>query len=46
MSMKTKIAITIDKETYDKLKILADSDKRTVSSLINKILSDFLVREG
>ena len=40
--MKKKIAITIDMEIWGKAKILADEENRTLSNLINKILSDYL----
>jgi len=40
--MKTKIAITLDEEILKLVKELAESESRTVSSQINKILKDFL----
>lgn len=39
--MKKKLAITLDEEVLDKLKEYANSEDRTVSSQINKILKDF-----
>lgn len=39
--MKTKIAITLDEEVLELIKELAESESRTVSSQINKILKDF-----
>lgn len=39
--MKKKLAITLDDEIVDKLKILADKEGRSISSLINKILMDY-----
>ena len=40
--MKQKLAITLDEEVLEKLKLLADKEDRTVSSQINKILKDYL----
>lgn len=40
--MKKKIAITIDEEVLEKLKIFANKEDRSISSQINKILKDFL----
>jgi hypothetical protein len=40
--LKTKLAITIDKEVLELLKALAKKEDRTISSQINKILKDFL----
>jgi len=39
--VKTKIAITLDEEVLELIKELAESESRTVSSQINKILKDF-----
>lgn len=43
--MKKKIAITLDEEVLNKLRIYAEKEDRTVSSQINKILKDFLSKE-
>jgi len=40
--LKTKIAITIDKDVLALLKALATKEDRTISSQINKVLKDFL----
>jgi hypothetical protein len=40
--MKRKIAITIDEEVLEMLKVLAKKEDRTISSQINKILKDVL----
>ena len=40
--MKQKLAITLDEEVLEKLKLFAEKEDRTVSSQINKILKDFL----
>jgi len=40
--MKKKIAITVDMDIWKKAKVLADKENRTLSNLINKILSDYL----
>lgn len=41
--MKQKIAITLDEEVLDNLKIYAGNEDRTISSQINKILKDFFI---
>lgn len=43
--MKKKIAITIDEEILNKLKVYSKKEDRTISSQINKILKDFF-KEG
>lgn len=43
--MKKKIAITIDEDVLSKLKDYAEKEDRTVSSQINKILKDFLLKK-
>lgn len=40
--MKSKIAVTLDEEIYKLIKELAESESRSVSSQINKILKDYL----
>lgn len=40
--MKQKIAITLDEEILDKLKVLTIKEDRNISNLINKILKDYL----
>ena len=40
--MKKKIAITLDEEVLENLKLLAKEEDRTISSQINKILKDYL----
>lgn len=40
--MKKKLAITVDEEILEKLKILAEKEGRSISSQINKILMDYL----
>ena len=40
--MKQKIAITLDEEILNKLKIVAIKEDRNISNLINKILKDYL----
>ena len=40
--MKTKIAITLDAEILKQIRKTADSEGRSVSSQINKILKDFI----
>ena len=39
---KSKISITIDPEVYEVVQREADKDDRTVSSMINKILKDWV----
>ena len=41
-SLKQTLAVTIDEEIIEKIKLLADQESRSVSSQINKILKDFL----
>jgi len=38
--MKAKITITIDEEILKKIQFIAETEKRTISSLINKFLND------
>jgi len=40
--MKGKIAITIDEDVLEKVRLLADKEDRNISNQINKILKDFL----
>jgi hypothetical protein len=44
--VKKKIAITLDEDVLEKLKVFADKEDRTISSQINKILKDFLSKEN
>ena len=39
---KTKTSISLDKDTYDKVKEIADKESRSFSQQVNKILNDFL----
>ena len=40
--LKSTLAITLDEEVLEKLKLFADKEDRTISSQINKILKDYL----
>ena len=40
--MKKKLAITLDEEVLKDLTIYANTEDRSISSQINKILKDFL----
>jgi len=40
--MKSKITITVDSEVLEQIQKLSESESRSVSSLINKILKDFI----
>ena len=40
--MKIKLAVTIDEEIVEKIKLMADEESRSISSQINKILKDFI----
>lgn len=40
--MKQKIAITLDEEVLDEIKLLVIKEDRNISNLINKILKDYL----
>jgi hypothetical protein len=40
--MKTKIAITLDQDVLKLIREMANSEGRSISSQINKILKDFL----
>ncbi len=40
--MKNKIAITLDEEVLERLKVFAVEEGRSISSQINKILKDYL----
>ena len=40
--MKSKLAITLDEEVLEQLKVLAKEEGRSISSQINKILKDYL----
>lgn len=42
---KEKLSITLDREVFDALSKLAEDDDRSISSMINKILRDQLLRE-
>ena len=41
-SNKVKLSITVDIEIHEAVKQLASEDDRNVSSMINKILKDFI----
>ena len=43
--MKQKLAITIDEEILEELRLLADKEDRSLSGQINKILKDFFERK-
>lgn len=40
--MKTKITITIDENVLKAITNVAESESRTISGLINKVLKDFV----
>lgn len=40
--MKKKLAITLDEEVLEKIKVLTVIEDRTISSQINKILKEYL----
>jgi len=42
----TRMMITIPKDIYARLSLLAVKDKRSLSNLCVKILSEYLEREG
>jgi len=42
--LKDKISITIDQPTLEKLRILAESQDRSLSSYINLVLRDHLTQ--
>ena len=39
---KAKISITVDQEIFDKIAEYAENDDRSVSSMINKILREYV----
>ena len=39
---KAKISITLDQDVFDRISQLADEDDRSVSSMINKVLREYL----
>lgn len=43
--MKQKLAITIDEEILEELRLLADKEDRSLSGQINKILKDFFEKK-
>ena len=43
---KTKIIITIDSDIIETLKILAESDDRSLSQYINIILKDYIKKQN
>ena len=43
---KTKTSISLDKDIYDKIKILGENEDRSFSQQVNKILKDFLSKKG
>jgi predicted transcriptional regulator len=45
MSDKTTLHARIDKEHLEKLQRIAESEKRTLSNLIRKILLEYLARK-
>lgn len=40
--IKTRITLTLTHEVKAKLEVAANNDNRTVSNLINKLISDYL----
>jgi len=40
--MKQKLAITLDEEVLEKIKLLVVEEDRNISNLINKILKNYL----
>lgn len=42
---KVKTSISIDKDVYEKLKELAESEDRSFSQQLNKILKDYLAKK-
>ncbi len=43
--LKKKISITIDEDTLEKIKVLAESNDRSLSQYINLILKDHLKKK-
>lgn len=43
---KEKISITVEPDVYQSIKDAADKDDRSVSSMINKILKDWVKDQG
>jgi metal-responsive CopG/Arc/MetJ family transcriptional regulator len=44
--MKSKITVTIDEDVIKSVEALATEESRSISSLINKILKDFLKEQN
>ena len=40
--LKTKVSITVDNDTLDQLRKLADEDERSLSNYINRILRAYV----
>ncbi len=43
---KKSIAVTVTKENYDKLKKIADRDRRSISFIANEYIEQGLKRDG
>lgn len=43
---KVKTSISLDKDIYDKIKALGEDEDRSFSQQVNKILKDFIKKEG
>ena len=43
---KTRISVTLSKDTYKKLKTIADKEGRSISNLVGKIIKDYLNKEA
>lgn len=43
---KVKLSVTIDEEIYEVVKKMAEADDRAVSSMINKILKEYVAEKG
>ena len=42
---KKSIAVTVEIKDYEKLKDIAEKDNRSVSSLVGKLIKDFLTKK-
>lgn len=39
---KHRFVVIVEKETFEKFKILADKEKRSASNLANKLINDYV----
>lgn len=46
MRTKTKIQISLDSETIEKIKVLAKEDNRSVSNYVDTILRDHIAKNA